>query len=107
MPYLRSAMGGALLAAAITAPAGAETAIFDFYIAGIKAGEARLDLSETKGAYQAKSRIDAAGLVGAQRRKDRVGAGRIGLAHRIDQRGAQRVPPVAALNIAMPDLAAA
>ncbi|MER2509452.1 MAG: DUF3108 domain-containing protein [Amaricoccus sp.] len=65
MPYLRSAMGGALLAAAITAPAGAETAIFDFYIAGIKAGEARLDLSETKGAYQAKSRIDAAGLVGA------------------------------------------
>ncbi len=65
MPLLRSALAGALVAAAIAAPAAAETAVFDFYVAGIKAGEVRLDLDESKGAYQAKSRIEAAGLVGA------------------------------------------
>lgn len=66
MPHLRSAVGGVLLlAAALAAPARAETAIFDFYVAGIKAGEVTLDLSEAKGAYEARSRIESAGLVGA------------------------------------------
>ncbi len=65
MPHLRSAIGGVLLAAALAAPARAETSTFDFYIAGIKAGEVTLDLSEAKGTYQAKSRIEAAGIIGA------------------------------------------
>lgn len=49
-----------------TAHAASETAMFDFYVAGIKAGEMSLAMSEDdRGAYTARSNIDAAGLVGA------------------------------------------
>ena len=57
MPHLRSAIGGVLLAAALAAPARAETSTFDFYIAGIKAGEVTLDRLQSTADTQLKAYI--------------------------------------------------
>jgi hypothetical protein len=52
------------LAAAMALPARAETAAFDFSIAGIRIGALTMEASASGGRYDARSRIETAGIVG-------------------------------------------
>lgn len=69
MPILRPALRALALAVAITGGAAgaraAETAKFDLYVAGIRAGTMSIDADQTQTSYSAKARIDAAGVLGA------------------------------------------
>jgi hypothetical protein len=63
MNRTRALLGLALLLSA--APAAAEQAEFDFYIAGIRVGEMTFESNRSGGSYAAASRINAAGILGA------------------------------------------
>ena len=68
MPITSSALRAATLALALCAGAQAraasENATFDFYVSGISVGKMSLDTTQTPTSYTARSRIEAAGLIG-------------------------------------------
>lgn len=68
MPTTPSALCAALalaLAAASPTHAASEDATFDFYVSGIPVGKMSLDTSQTAASYTSRSRIEAAGVLGA------------------------------------------
>jgi hypothetical protein len=62
---LRAAALALALAASAAYPAAADDATFDFYVSGIPVGKMSLDITQDGSSYTSRSRIEAAGVVGA------------------------------------------